>query len=346
IRTIIKEEVTTQLPQIPPQAVYDFATPVIEKNVAELLEAAVLKRSSSQLQSTYEASAALSKFKLTKMLIDKTEKNKSYDKAAYKWELYEAPVKSYETDKDLFDLYGEVFTLKRSRDDRDKDRDPSTRSDRGTKQRKSSKGLSHLEIQEEPSHTVKDSGVQKDQDFITKDNNEQPVDKETWISQVSRAKEPHTSFDELMDTSFDFTAFVLNQLNIKDLTQEILQTSLVDSRSSRPSSYLSGFLHQQRPGISKRFAANMSSSKDVYSRKRIIAVTRIAIMKKSNLRNRTTYTAYSDPKGVIYKDENNRNRLMCADELLKFSDGTLNDVRTALYDIAKGIRMEYLPKRK
>ncbi|GJR41033.1 hypothetical protein Tco_1216717 [Tanacetum coccineum] len=191
------------------------------------------------------------------------------------------------------------------------------------------------------------------------------------------------------------------------------------------------------------FAANMSSSKDVYSRKRIIAVTRLTIMKKydyghleeievrredqklykfregdfprlrlqdiedmllllvqqkltnltideryalnvalrmftrriviqrrvedlqlgvesyqkklnltkpdtfrSNLRNRTTYTAYSDPKGVIYKDQNNRNRLMRADELHKFSDGTLNDVRTALNDIAKGIRMEYLPKRK
>ncbi|GKB95986.1 hypothetical protein Tco_0982123 [Tanacetum coccineum] len=37
---------------------------------------------------------------------------------------------------------------------------------------------------------------------------------------------------------------------------------------------------------------------------------------------------------------------MCADELHKFIDGTLNDVRTALYDIATGIRMEYLPIRK
>ncbi|GJW75682.1 hypothetical protein Tco_0135052 [Tanacetum coccineum] len=37
---------------------------------------------------------------------------------------------------------------------------------------------------------------------------------------------------------------------------------------------------------------------------------------------------------------------MRADELHKFSDGTLNDVQTALHDIAKGIRMEYLPKRK
>ncbi|GKF19647.1 hypothetical protein Tco_0068285 [Tanacetum coccineum] len=43
-----EEEVTTQLPQILPQAVSDFATPVIEKNVAESLEAVVLTRSSSQ----------------------------------------------------------------------------------------------------------------------------------------------------------------------------------------------------------------------------------------------------------------------------------------------------------
>ncbi|GJR20305.1 hypothetical protein Tco_0968832 [Tanacetum coccineum] len=49
MRTIIKEEVTTQLSQILPQAVYDLVNPVIEKNVTESLEAAVLKRSSSQL---------------------------------------------------------------------------------------------------------------------------------------------------------------------------------------------------------------------------------------------------------------------------------------------------------
>nr|GEW98826.1 hypothetical protein [Tanacetum cinerariifolium] len=59
IRTIIKEEVTTQLPQILPQAVSDFATPVIEKNVTESLEAIVLGRSSSQPKYTYEAAASL-----------------------------------------------------------------------------------------------------------------------------------------------------------------------------------------------------------------------------------------------------------------------------------------------
>ncbi|GKF04431.1 hypothetical protein Tco_0035099, partial [Tanacetum coccineum] len=130
MRTIINEEVTTQLPYILSQAVSDFATPVIEKNVAESSEAVVLTRSSSQPQSTYEAAATLTEFELIKILIKKMEKNKSFDKADHKRELYNALVTSYQTDKDNFDTYGEVFSLKSNRDDKDKDQDPSTGSDR------------------------------------------------------------------------------------------------------------------------------------------------------------------------------------------------------------------------
>nr|GEY28614.1 hypothetical protein [Tanacetum cinerariifolium] len=71
MRTIIKEEVNTQLPQIFPQAISDVATLVIEKNVNESLKAVVLTRSSSQPQSSYEAAATLSEFELKKILIDK-----------------------------------------------------------------------------------------------------------------------------------------------------------------------------------------------------------------------------------------------------------------------------------
>nr|GEV74506.1 hypothetical protein [Tanacetum cinerariifolium] len=45
---------------------------------------------------------------------------------------------------------------------------------------------------------------------------------------------------------------------------------------------------------------------------------------------------------VVFK----RKRLMRTDELHKFSDGTLNDVRNALHDIDARIRMDYLPMRK
>ncbi|GJU84683.1 hypothetical protein Tco_1292229 [Tanacetum coccineum] len=128
------------------------------------------------------------------ILIDKMEKNKSYDKADYKKKLYDALVESYNTDKDLFDSYGEVFSLKRSRDEKDKDRDPSARLDRGTKKRKSSKDSSGKSAHaEEPSHTVEDSGMQQDQEFVTGDNDEQPANKEvTKAVWFKKPKQPPT----------------------------------------------------------------------------------------------------------------------------------------------------------
>ncbi|GJY59800.1 hypothetical protein Tco_0459692 [Tanacetum coccineum] len=64
---------------------------------------------------------------------------------------------------------------------------------------------------------------------------------------------------------------------------------------------------------------------------------------RSHLKCRDAYTAYSNPRGFIYQNKDKKNKLMRIDELHKFSDGTLDDVRTALNDCLKGIRMEYLP---
>nr|GEU70794.1 hypothetical protein [Tanacetum cinerariifolium] len=134
--------------------------------------------------SSYKAVATLSEFELTKILIDKMEKNKLFNIADYKRELYGTLVKSYNTDKDLFKSYGKVFLLKRSRDDRDKDRDPFAGSDRGTKKRKSRKMPSLPEIQ----------GMQQDQEFITGDNAEQHNDKEVtkadWFKKLERPPTP------------------------------------------------------------------------------------------------------------------------------------------------------------
>nr|GFB42862.1 hypothetical protein [Tanacetum cinerariifolium] len=44
------------------------------------------------------------------------------------------------------------------------------------------------------------------------------------------------------------------------------------------------------------------------------------------------------------RNKDKKNRLMRIDELHKFSDGTLTDVRVALDDRLKGIRMRYLPQ--
>nr|GFB83453.1 hypothetical protein [Tanacetum cinerariifolium] len=60
---------------------------------------------------------------------------------------------------------------------------------------------------------------------------------------------------------------------------------------------------------------------------------------RSDLKQREAYTAYSNPRGFIYQKQGQENRLMRIDKLHKFSDRTLNDVRTALDDRLKGIRM-------
>nr|GEZ14252.1 hypothetical protein [Tanacetum cinerariifolium] len=65
---------------------------------------------------------------------------------------------------------------------------------------------------------------------------------------------------------------------------------------------------------------------------------------RSDLKRKEAYTAYYNPRGFIYQNKDKRNRLMRIDEIHKFSDGTLTDVRTTLDDRLKGIRMQYLPQ--
>nr|GEW73488.1 uncharacterized mitochondrial protein AtMg00810-like [Tanacetum cinerariifolium] len=114
------------------------------------------------------------------------------------------------------------------------------------------------------------------------------------------------------------------------------------------------------------FAVNWESSCDVYSKRRIIAVAKLKIVEwhnykhldwitkkinltkpdtySSDLKRKEAYIAYSNPRGFIYQNKDKKNRLMRIDELHKFSDGTLTDVRTALDDRLKWIQMQYLPQ--
>nr|GFD49034.1 hypothetical protein [Tanacetum cinerariifolium] len=62
-----------------------------------------------------------------------------------------------------------------------------------------------------------------------------------------------------------------------------------------------------------------------------------------DLKRKEAYNVYLNPRGFIYQNMDKQNRLMQIDELHKFNDGTLTDVRTALDDRLKGIQMKYLP---
>ncbi|GJV15825.1 putative reverse transcriptase domain-containing protein [Tanacetum coccineum] len=109
-----------------------------------------------------------------------------------------------------------------------------------------------------------------------------------------------------------------------------------------------------------------TSTKDVYSRRRIIAATRLKIMKMYDYGHLDEIEVRRDDQQIhiviqrrvedlqlgieSYQKKLNLTkpdtfRLMRTDELHKFSDDTLND-RTALQDISSGLRMDFLPKKK
>nr|GEX87167.1 hypothetical protein [Tanacetum cinerariifolium] len=128
----ITKQVRNQLPQILPEEVSNFFPPVIEKMIQESLNQVNLAKASSQPQSTYEAATILTEFELKKILIDKMNSSKSYLTALEHRECYDGLIKSYNLDNDFFSSY-DVYSLKRGRDDKDKDEGPSAGSDRGLK---------------------------------------------------------------------------------------------------------------------------------------------------------------------------------------------------------------------
>nr|GFB07578.1 hypothetical protein [Tanacetum cinerariifolium] len=105
--------------------------PIIEQSVNGQLEAEVLTMSSHSSRTSYVVAADFSEMELKKILIKKIEGNKSIQRSDEQRNLYKALVEAYEADKIILETYEETVTLKRRRDDEsDKDEGPSAGSDR------------------------------------------------------------------------------------------------------------------------------------------------------------------------------------------------------------------------
>ncbi|GJX39782.1 hypothetical protein Tco_0253085 [Tanacetum coccineum] len=128
--TIIKDQVKTQTSKIKSK---------VKKYVTESLGAEVLIRSTNQPQTSYGIASSLSELELKRILMDKMEENKSIDRSHVHKNLYNALVEAYNTDKDLLSSYGDVIIIPTTRDDKYKDEEPSTGSNRGTKRQRPGK---------------------------------------------------------------------------------------------------------------------------------------------------------------------------------------------------------------
>nr|GEZ24572.1 hypothetical protein [Tanacetum cinerariifolium] len=359
MKTIIKEQVQAQVYKIMPK---------IEKYVTESLEAKVLVRLTNQPQSSYAVAASLSKFELKKILIDKIEENKSINKSYIQKNLYNALVESYNFKKYIITSYGNVVTLMRGRDDQDKDEDPRAGSNRGSKIRRSCK---EAKSSKEP--TQKES---KSTSLLKCASRSQPKssgksayaeehDKKLMTWKIKHIK---SSIQEMMILKI-MKYFGYNHL------EEIIVRRQDDQLYNFREGYFKRLCRQEIKDMLLLLVQNKLTNLNLVERyalnvalrmftRRIVIQERVedlqlgvkSYQKKINLKKpdtyrldlkrMTLYTTYPGIQGIIYEDEMDRNCLMHTDELHKFNDGILNHVCTALNDIATGIEMDYLPKRR
>nr|GEW72724.1 integrase, catalytic region, zinc finger, CCHC-type, peptidase aspartic, catalytic [Tanacetum cinerariifolium] len=394
-----------------------------------------------------------------KILIEKTEGNKSIHQSDEQRNLYKALVEAYESDKIILDTYRDTVMLKRRRDDNaDKDKEPFAGSDQGSKRRREGKEPESTSAPREKA--TRKTGTADDQPIAKASQHHEWFQQQKkpptpdcewnktlpathgsiqlWISELAKQADSHSSFNELMATPVDFSAFLMNRLKVDTLTPELLAgpTYELMKGSCKSLVELESFLEEVY-----KATTDQESARDVYSKRRIIAVTELQIVEwhnykhldwimvrrdddklykfkegdfkrlriqdiedmllllvqgkmtnltvkerfafnvslrmftrsiaiqrrvedlqlgvesyqkklnlkrpdtyHSDLKRKEAYTAYSNPRGFIYQNKDKQNTLMQIDELHKFSNGTLNDVRTALDDRLKGIRIKYLPQ--
>nr|GEX77455.1 hypothetical protein [Tanacetum cinerariifolium] len=329
VKSQVKEQVSCILPRI-------------KESVNATLEAEVLTRSSHSSRTSYVVADDLSEMELKKILIEKKEGNKSIQPSDEQQNLYKALVEAYDADKTILDTYGESTILKRRREDDDQE-GPSTGSDRGGALQfwYQSQGVSHW-------------GRKRQQFYGYAVNRESALDvySKRRIIAVTELKivewHNYKHLDWILVRRDDDKIYKFKEGNFKRLRLQDIEDILLLLVQEKLSNLT----------VKERFAFNVSLrmfTKSIVIQRRVKDLQlgvkryqkRLNLTKldtyRSDLKRREAYTAYSNPRGFIYQNKDKKNRLMRIDELHKFSDGTLNDVRNALDDRLKGIWMQYFP---
>ncbi|GJV63627.1 hypothetical protein Tco_1474455 [Tanacetum coccineum] len=170
--------------------------------------------------------AALKEFDQKRTLFETMTKSKSFDRNPKYMALYHALIESILVDEDAMDK-GVADKLKKKKpDDVDRDEDPLAGPDQGLKRQKSSKDdeptkkakstdTSKGTTKSQPKSTGKSSQAEETKTCKTVDDG--PT--QNWLSDLAKAEKPSKTFNELMSTPIDFTAFTMNRLHISDLTK-------------------------------------------------------------------------------------------------------------------------------
>ncbi|GJZ81013.1 hypothetical protein Tco_0646007 [Tanacetum coccineum] len=344
--------------------------------------------------STYEASTSLTEFELKKILLDKIENSKLYQATPEHKELYDGLVKSYNLDKYLFSSYGNVYSLKRDREDKDKDKDPpagsiqglkkqkmskdaeppkgskskesKTSSSKGTKSQPKSSGKSmqaeDLRLQTPKCHKIKEKPERPptpDPDWnATKSIDSRPPQK--WISRIAQIEKHPLTFDELMSTPIDFSAYNNPDGHEYpfDLSKPLPlieaqghQVVPVDYFFKNNLEYLKGGSSSMKytTFTTKTKAAKYDNIEGIeYMVPTLWSLVKLLLVQKklSNLEKDVIFDLNFELRMFTRRIVILKRGLIRSDELYKFCDGTLTFVQRVLHDIASSLSMDYLTKRR
>ncbi|GKA24207.1 hypothetical protein Tco_0710240 [Tanacetum coccineum] len=334
MKKVIKEQVKKEVSKI---------TPKIKKLVNDQLESEVLVRSSKEAKTSHAVAANLSELELKKILIDKMEANNSITVRHTQDSSTSISLNAYEADKILLDTYGLlVYKAQPKNGDGSSTRPPISQI-----------CDSHYRLRFPILKVVMSNYLHSNT------SSKRPLS--TYVVVVSQAASTYS----LRRHGCRLRAYQMDrrlsaQLNVESNDSQIRQIRPLrnitlgcgNKSNGKTTSNLTGLLYE---GLTTFFISFKEG--DFQQTKRRVEDLQLGVKSyqkklnltkpdtyKSNLRRRDAYTPYSDPRGFIYENKDKKNRLMRIDELHKFSDGTLNDVQTALNDRLKGIRMEYLPQ--
>nr|GEW59898.1 hypothetical protein [Tanacetum cinerariifolium] len=141
---------------------------------------------------------------------------------------------------------------------------------------------------EEPSHIIEESGLQQDQEFVTRNNNEQPVDKE--VTKADWFKKPDRPLNPDLDWKWNNPE---GQQYPHDLRKPLPLIPTSRGRRVIPfDHFINNDLEYLRGGVSSQMYTTLvtktkaadygESARDVYSKRRIIAVTELQIIEWHN----------------------------------------------------------------
>nr|GEZ13216.1 hypothetical protein [Tanacetum cinerariifolium] len=301
IKEQVKEHVKVQVSKILPK---------IKKTVNKQLEAEVLTWSSNSSKTSYAIAADLSEIELKKILIEKMEGNKDVVM------MMRTKIKNPPLDQ--------AGGLRGEEKEKSKSQQLLQRGKRPGKLASLHKGLNlnkRLQASAADDQPITEASQhpewfpqQKKPLTPNRDwNKTLPATHESiqpWISELAKQADSRSSFNELMDTHVDFSAFLMNRLKLDTLTPELL----------------AGPTYEQMKGPCKSLVELEFILEEVYKK-----------ADKSDGRRTICFQRLS--KNVHKK---HRNPKACGRP--STSNGALNDVRTTLDDRLKGIRMTNLPQ--